>query len=114
MRKVLIIMEQDCLRDALQKELQHEFEVSVCGNAEDGGALLKNLPDILVIDLFLPGTNGLAFLIENKLYLPPIVIVLSALTSLGILRKLADLGVSSVIRVPCTLDAITSVLKDHV
>lgn len=111
MRKVLIIMEQDCLRDALQKELQQEFEVSVCGNAEDGATLLENRSDILVIDLFLPGTNGLTFLIENKPYLPSIVVVLSVLTSPGILRKLADLGVTSVIRVPCTLDAITSVLK---
>ena len=111
MRKVLIIMEQDCLRDALQKELQQDFEVSVCGNAEDGAALLKDRPDILVTDLFLPGTNGLTFLIENKPYLPPIVVVLSALISPEVLRQLADLGAASVIRKPCTVQAVTSALK---
>lgn len=114
MRKVLIIMERDCLRDALQKEMQQNFEVTVCDNAEDGTVLLELQPDILILNLFLPSTNGLAFLMESKPYLPSIVVVLSALTSLGILRKLADLGVTSVIRVPCTLDAITSVLKNHI
>lgn len=111
MRKVLIIMEQDCLRDTLVSELQQDFVVSVCGNAEDGVALLKNRPDILVIDLFLPGTDGLSFLIQNKSLLPPTVVVLSVLTSPTVLRQLADLGVTSVIRKPCTVKAFISVLK---
>lgn len=111
MHKVLIIMEQDCLRDALQKELQQNFEVSVCGNAEDGAVLLKNRPDILVTDLFLSGANGLTFLMQNKPHLPPMIVVLSVLTSPEILRQLADLGVTSVIRKPCTVQSVTSALK---
>lgn len=114
MRKVLIIMEQDSLRDALQKELQQEFEVSICDNAEDGARLLENRPDILVIDLFLPRTNGLTFLTQNKSHLPPMVVVLSALTSPEVLLQLVDLGVTSVIRRPCTIKAFTTILNTYV
>lgn len=111
MRKVLIIMERDCLRDALERELRQDFEVLTCGNADDGAVLLQDRPDMLVLDLFLPGTDGLTFLIRNQSRLPSVVIVLSTFTSSAILQQLAELGVEAVIRKPCTIKAITSALK---
>nr|MBQ8245313.1 response regulator transcription factor [Oscillospiraceae bacterium] len=111
MRKVLIIMERECLRDALQQELQQAFEVIACGNADDGAVLLQDQPDAMVLDLFLPGTDGLTFLRQNRECLPPAVVALSVLTTPEILEALAVLGVTAVIRKPCTVKAILSAIK---
>lgn len=110
MQKVLIIMKQDSLQDALRKDLQKDFEVVTCSNAEEGAVLLQDKPDVLIADLFLPGTDGLTFLIQNRAQLPPTVIVLTVFISTKVLRQLEELGVSAVIRRPCTVRAITSAL----
>lgn len=110
MRKVLIIMERDCLRDALQQELQRDFEVITCCNADDGAVLLRDQPDVMILDLFLPGMDGLSFLRQYKPYIPPVTIVLSVLTTPEILDTLAALGVTAVIRKPCTVSEIVSQL----
>lgn len=114
MRKVSIVMESGCLRCSLEKELQRRFEVSVCGNTDAGADLLRDQPDILVMDLSLPGIDGLTFLKQHKGILPPIIIVLSVLTSPDVLRELAELGVSSVIRRPCTISMVMGQLEKHI
>ena len=111
MRRVLFIMERDCLRDALQRELQQDFEVITSDNADDGAVLLQDQPDVLILDLFLPGTDGLSLLKLHRAHLPPVVIVLSVLFSRDVLQQLAVLGVAAVIPKPCTLKAILSALK---
>lgn len=111
MRKVLIIMERDCLQDALQQELHQAFEVIACCNADDGAVLLRDQPDVMILDLFLPGMDGLSFLKHNKSRLPPAVVALSVLTTPEVLDALAALGVSAVIRKPCTVKAMLSAIK---
>ena len=111
MYKVLIVMEQDGLRDLLLSELQKDCEITVCGNAVEGEELLRYRPDVLILDLFLPGINGFTFLRENRVLLPPVIIALSTLLSPKILRELKDLGITSVVRKPCTVDVVTSCLN---
>ena len=113
MRKVLIVMEQDGLRDLLLSDLQKDCEVMVCSDAVDGAELLRYQPDVLILDLFLPGVNGLTLLRENRAQLPRVIIALSILLSPKILRELKDLGVTSVVRKPCTVAAITHGTKLH-
>lgn len=110
MQKVLIVMEQDSLRDALQKELQPDLEVVICSNADEGAVYLRDRPDILIADLALPGTDGLTFLMQNKNRLPPLVIVLTVFVSQQLFLQLERLGVSCVIRKPCTVKAVISAL----
>lgn len=112
MRKVLIIMERDCLRDALQQELQQAFEVIACCNADDGAVLLRDPPDVMILDLFLPGMDGLTFLRQNRECLPPAVVALSVLTTPETLDALAVLGVTAVIRKPCTVREIMKQLEN--
>lgn len=108
MGKVLLIMEPDRLRDALVEQLQKDREVTACFDAGEGAALLRQVPDILILDLFLPGTNGILFLRENRENLPPSVIALSTFLSSAVLETLEDLGVTAVVRKPCTVEAILS------
>ena len=111
MGKVLLIMEPDRLRDALVEQLQKDWEITACFDAREGAALLRQAPDILILDLFLPGTNGILFLRENRRYIPPAVIALSTFLSGAVLETLEDLGVTAVVRKPCTVDCILSHCK---
>ncbi len=111
MRKVLIIMEPDCLRYALVKKLQDHYEVLACGDAETGARLLADGADVIVLDLFLPGENGIDFLRDNQKHIPSTVIALTPFLSRYIHKTLHSLGVTSVIRKPCTVDSIVNQLK---
>lgn len=111
MRKVLFVMEPNGLRDALLTEVQKDCEVMVCGTAAEGAALLQHGPDALVLDLFLPGTNGIVFLQRNRSKIPPTVIALTTFLSCTIAKTLSELGVSAVVMKPCTVDAVVNQLK---
>lgn len=112
MRKALIIMKQDSLQEALLRELGRDFDVLTCGRAEDVPAHFR--PDVLVLDLFLPGMDGLTFLRQRRDELPPVIVVLSMLTSQIVLDTLEQLGVTAVIRKPCTVEAVLSAMRNCV
>lgn len=107
-------MEPDSLRYALVKELQDHCEATVCGDAEAGARLLMEGADVLILDLFLPGENGVDFLRDNQPRIPSTVIALTTFVSKYILRTLPALGVTAVIQKPCTVKAITAAIKTRV
>lgn len=112
MRRVLIVMQQDdCLLYALRKTLERDYEV-IAADAAEGGKFLRQQPDALILDLFLDETDGLTFLRQNRESLPAAVIVMSVYVNSDILDALAELEVSRVIRMPCTvLEVVTQLDK---
>lgn len=110
MRRVLIVMQQDdCLLYALRKTLERDYDV-IAADAAEGGKFLKQQPDALILDLFLDETDGLTFLRQNRESLPAAVIVMSVYVNSDILDALAELGVSRVIRMPCTVSEVVKQL----
>ena len=110
MRRILIVMQQDdCLLYALRKTLERDYEV-IAADAAEGGKFLKQQPDALILDLFLDETDGLTFLRQNRESLPAAVIVMSVYVNSDILDALAELGVSQVIRMPCTVSEVVTQL----
>lgn len=114
MQKILIVMEHDGLRDALVKELSQHFYVIVCSNARKGAALLQDRPDTLILDLFLPGEDGVSFLKRCQPELPATVIALSVFLSPSLARRLSELGVARLIMKPCTADTVVSSLMARI
>lgn len=114
MKKLLIVMEENCLRSALEKQLAHSFQVFVCDDAHSGAEGLRERPDALILDLFLPGMDGITFLNQNREKLPPVILALSSFISSFVLQKLAELGVSAVIQIPCTVSCVADRLKAHI
>ncbi len=102
MKKVMLLASED-LCGVLQCALKKKYSVFPCSDPAAGEAILPFKPDALILDLFLPGADGLTFLKNNALCLPPVVIALTAFVSDDLLRKLSDLGVAAVIRIPCNL-----------
>jgi DNA-binding NarL/FixJ family response regulator len=83
MIKILIADDHVIFRDGLRKLLDSDGEISVVGEASNGAECIKMLgnlkPDILLLDLRMPGKGGLAVLEEvNFDTVPTRVIVLTA------------------------------------
>lgn len=111
MEKVLLILESD-LTQTLLSEALRDYEVRTC-SAEDAGNVLEQFrPDALILDLFLPGTDGLTILENNRDLLPPVVLPITSLVTDYIQKKSALLGAGFAISKPCTIDYIVQRLKD--
>lgn len=112
MRKILVIMESASLYPSLLNTLNGEYDITLCCNAEDAVQLLHRDYDGLILDLFLPGMDGLTLLENTQEYMPPVVLVLTKLISPYILQSLETLGVGYVIRIPCHVREIKFRLDD--
>lgn len=81
MKKILIIEDEKILAEMyLMKLRQFHFDLILAESAEDGEkALEKSIPDLIILDILLPGDSGLDFLkkmIEKEEYrLIPVVIL---------------------------------------
>lgn len=112
MPKVLVILKSEEFYLALQESLQEYFDVITRGDATTGAEILQCQPDALVLDLFLPGTDGLSFLKNNCGFRPPLTLMLTSYIDTSILQAMSDLRVDHVIRKPCSISAITKRLID--
>ena len=99
--------------EILRDELDDKYIILPCSDPDIGVTLLGSAPDVLILDLFLPGTDGLAFLRTYAKDLPSVVMVLTRFISEALLQELTALGVSSVIRVPCTPSCLREQLSKY-
>jgi DNA-binding NarL/FixJ family response regulator len=81
-RKVLVVDDHPIVRQGLALLINREPDLAVCGEAENAHAaivfLMKNKPDILVVDISLNGPDGLDLLKDIRTRHPDIpVLILS-------------------------------------
>ncbi|TDQ47239.1 response regulator transcription factor [Actinorugispora endophytica] len=98
MTTVVLADDEALLRKALAALLPLEGEVTVLAEAEDGAAAvratLRHRPDVLVIDLEMPGVDGLGAVAQIRRELPEqVVLMLTRHARPGVLRKALKLGV---------------------
>lgn len=106
MRTVLLVLRSDDFAQALQDMLKYRYRVISAKNAEDGAVLLQSQPEILLLDLFLPGTDGLAFLEQNKPHLPSSILLFTTLAEPAILNAASELGAQAVFLKPCSISSV--------
>jgi len=112
MRTVLLVLESEDFRLALEDILRCEYQVIQCGDPYQGMALLERKPDILVLDLSLPGMDGLTFL-ENTMTLhPPVILAITAQITPYVVQAVSDLGGGFVLIKPCSVRAVANRLED--
>ncbi|MGC4938697.1 response regulator [Kribbella sp. DT2] len=95
---IVLADDEALLRKALAKLLPMEGEIQVLAEATDGAeaaqATLRERPDVLVIDLEMPGTDGLAAVATIRRTLPDqAVLMLTRHAKPGVLRRALKLGV---------------------
>ncbi len=100
--KVLIIEDNKWQAEHFKSQLDKSgFEAIIAGNAIEAiDKLEKFIPDVIVLDLLMPGTNGLAVIHEIKTY-PDLkkipIVVCSSIADRIKQGELKDYGVVSVI-----------------
>ncbi|MFB9679238.1 response regulator [Streptosporangium vulgare] len=98
MTTVVLADDEALLRKALAALLPLEGEITVLAEAEEGEAAvettLRHLPDVLVIDLEMPGMDGLDAVAEIRRARPEqVILMLTRHARPGVLRKALRLGV---------------------
>ena len=81
-KKVLIVDDHELLRMAVTQLIEHEPDLSVCGEAEDAKGALKAIeelqPDIAIVDISLKNSHGIELVKDIKTRWPNfLVLVLS-------------------------------------
>lgn len=103
-RKALIADPSEEFREALAQALSPGFRVRCCGRGDEAlGLLTSEKPDLLILDLALPGLEGIS-LLEQLPERPPVLVV-TDLINPYIQSALARLGVEYAIRKPCPIQS---------
>ena len=113
-RKLLIAESAEDFRDALAQTLQGTYHIAITSDGQQALQLLRSfLPDILVLDLMLPGLDGISLLqqaVESGIR--PMVLATTRYPSQYTLAALEQLGVEYVMVKPCDLHAVALRVTD--
>ena len=77
---ILVVDDDDGIRSLVKKYLnENKYLVTTSNNAEDAKEKIKIIKfDLIILDIMMPGQNGLEFIQENKVKLDTPVILLTA------------------------------------
>lgn len=106
MRKILLVEDDKFLRELISKKLTSEgFEVKEAVDGEDGLRILKEgKPDLILLDLILPGIDGFEVLSKVKE---------DAVSSLVPVIILSNLGQREDVEKGLKLGAVDYLVKAH-
>jgi two-component system response regulator DesR len=115
MTSIVLADDEALLRKALAALLPLEGDVTVLAEAADGAeavrAVLEHDPDVLVIDLEMPGVDGLGAVAEIRRVRPrQVILMLTRHARPGVLRKALKLGVQGFVSKAAEPAHITSVI----
>ena len=77
---ILVVDDDDGIRSLVKKYLnENKYLVTTSANAEDASEKIKIIKfDLIILDIMMPGKNGLEFIQENKKKLETPIILLTA------------------------------------
>ena len=113
-KKLLIAESTEEFTSALANHLQGMFHIRTCQEGNQTLELIKSYrPDILVLDLMLPGLDGLSILqaaaaAEQR----PMVLAVTRFASDYVLESLTRIGVGYIMMKPCDIQATASRVLD--
>ncbi|MEU8377592.1 response regulator transcription factor [Streptosporangium sp. NPDC048865] len=116
MTTVVLADDEALLRKALAALLPLEGDITVLAEAEEGEAAvratLRHRPDVLVIDLEMPGVDGLGAVAEIRRTRPEqVILMLTRHARPGVLRRALRLGVQGFVSKSAEPAHIVSVIK---
>ena len=109
MERIFVLLASETEGMALKEALQRNFDVTLCSDLIEAAMNLQLDYDAMILDLFLPGVDGLTFLTQNRNRCPAIIILLTQLLCSDVLTQAKAIGVDVLIRKPCDI----SVIKKH-
>lgn len=117
-KKILLVEDEDFIRDLYVRQLTKEgFQIKSAPDGQSGLNLLKTESfDLLLLDIMLPGMNGLQLLREFKTQNPNSPMITILLTNLGqeaVIKEGFELGAQAyLIKASYTPDQVVSEVKN--
>ena len=115
---VLLADNSQKFKSELEAKLTQTEEFSVIDSVSDGTQVVEKIktkqPDVVIMDILLPFTDGLAILETLKrdnLPKNPQIIVVSAVTLESTVRRAIENGALSYIAKPCKVESVINTLK---
>jgi putative nucleotidyltransferase with HDIG domain len=111
--KILIIDDELAPREALRMVLKDRYDVTTAPSAHDGlNILAQNGIDLVVLDIMMPGMNGIEALLEIKTRHPDVeVILLTAYASLSTARSAIRFGAFDYLTKPFDKDDVLKIIE---
>jgi len=109
MKHVLIVDDEESIRSSLDGILQDEgYRTSVAASGEDAlGLLREELPDLILLDIWMPGLDGLETLRRARDFAPEqVVIMMSGHGTIETAVKATKLGAFDFIEKPLSLEKL--------
>ena len=112
--KVLIVDDEDQFRATTKKILDRRgFVTILAANGEEAIEKIKEKPDVVVLDVKMPGLDGLGTLAEIKTLAPEVpVIMLTGHGSEPSAKYAQTQGAFDYLAKPCDIDILTSKIKE--
>lgn len=113
-KKLLIADQSEEFQQALQKCLHEDFDIKLCCEGYETLRVLESFqPDLLVMDMLLPGLDGLSILKELKSQpFEPTVLAIIRYCSDYLLCNLEALQVGYAMVKPCNIQAVANCLRE--
>ena len=111
LQKLLIADSSDIFTSVLASALQEQFLVFTCADGQTALDLLRQeAPDILIINLMLPHTDGLTVLQQTQFH-PGVILAITMHMSSYVEQAVTNLGIDYTMIAP-SVDAVVTRLKD--
>ena len=114
--KVLIVDDHKVVREGLRRMLDKETGIKVVGEASDGQEAIDQSmalsPDVVTMDLKMPGMDGIAATSQLKKLNPDIAVVVFTLYADDLVRQAIEGGASGYILKTSETSEITSAIRD--
>lgn len=108
-RRILVVDDEESIQRSLESVLRDEgFDVSLAGSAEDAIKKIEaDAPDIVLLDIWLPGKDGLQLLEEVRPRYPGLpVVVMSGHGTIETAVRATKLGAFDFVEKPLNLDKV--------
>jgi DNA-binding NtrC family response regulator len=112
--KVLLVDDEEEFVQSLAERIRMRelgSEIAINGN-EALAKLGENLPDVMILDFYLPGIDGLTILEQVKKKYPEVqVVMLTAHGTPELEKKARDLGAFDYLQKPVGIDKLTKTIE---
>ena len=111
---IFIVDDEQTIREGISMALETNYVVEAFSNAEDAiKAMKKNFPDLILLDIGLPGMNGIEALREIKSLFPDVVVIMiTAYEDAGSVISSMKLGAYDYVIKPIQMDGLEVTIKN--